>query len=272
MSHYAIGDLQGCYREFQALLAHIGFNPGRDTLYPVGDLVNRGPDSLACLRYIKRHESSILPVLGNHDLHLLAVCHGYGQQKRQDTLQAILAAPDRALLTGWLQQQPLLREYRDTFIVHAGVFPHWDDRETRLRAEETACFIRTRPQDYFAAMYGNSPDTDPDGSDTLGRLRFATNVFTRMRVLHRDGRLDFQFKSTLTQLPDHLLPWFRLPRKQTAANIVFGHWSTLGLHRENRTVCTDSGALWGGSLTAVDLDSGETFQVASTRRKAHFSP
>lgn len=267
MTYYAIGDLQGCFDEFQDLLAHIGFSRGRDTLWLVGDIVNRGPRSLDCLRYIKRHEDSIRTVLGNHDLHLLALAYGNGRLKQQDTVGGILAAPDREPLLDWLRRQPLMRRSGGQIIVHAGIWPQWDADTAQARADEVAEALRQRPQQYFDHMYGNLPDTDT-AADETGRLRFATNVFTRMRALTADGRMDFGFKSTLSDLPAGLIPWFRVPgRCVLSQQIVFGHWSALGLHRENGTAGIDTGALWGGRLTALNLENGEVFQVASRQRK-----
>lgn len=267
MTRYAIGDLQGCFEEFQELLAHISFCHGRDTLWLVGDIVNRGPQSLACLRYIKQHEHSIQTVLGNHDLHLLAVAHGHGRLKRQDTVSDILAAPDSQILLDCLRRQPLM-VHDDTFVlVHAGLWPQWTVAEAQKRADEVAHALQHEAPAYFAHMYGNRPDSDHP-ADTAERLRFATNVFTRMRALTADGRMDFDFKSTLADLPAHLLPWFRAPNRQHLSHrIVFGHWSALGLHAENQTCGIDTGALWGGKLTALNLDNGEVFQVASKQAR-----
>lgn len=273
MSHYAIGDLQGCFHEFQTLLAHIDFNPSRDTLWLVGDLVNRGPDSLACLRFIKQHENSILPILGNHDLHLLAVHHGFASSKRQDTLDAILNAPDRAILLDWLAAQPLLRQCGDTVIVHAGIWPEWTLETAQQRAREAEESIRRQPQHFFAHMYGNQPDSDSPKHSEIERLRFTTNVFTRMRTLHTDGstlRLNHSFKAPLNQLPPDLKPWFAIPRPMSHP-IVFGHWSALGLHQEANTTAIDTGALWGGQLTALNLETGQILQVASQQPAARFS-
>lgn len=269
MAHYAIGDLQGCFDEFQKLLAHIGFNHGSDTLWLVGDIVNRGPKSLACLRYIKQHESSIRTVLGNHDLHLLAIAYGQGVLKRGDTVGDILQADDCRILLDWLRSRPLMLHNERYVVVHAGIWPQWTVSEARLRADEVADALQTRPDWFFANMYGNTPDTDHARNETE-RLRFATNVLTRMRALHRNGRMDFDYKGTLAGLPPHLLPWFRSPDRQHLSHqTVFGHWSALGLYRGNSVFGIDTGALWGGRLTALDLGTEQIFQVAS-RQPKHF--
>lgn len=267
MAHYAIGDLQGCFAEFQELLAHIGFNHGRDTLWLVGDLVNRGPQSLACLRYVKQHESSIQTVLGNHDLHLLAIAHGQGKLKRSDTVGDILQAPDRQALLDWLLRQPLLLHNERYVLVHAGIWPQWTVAEAGQRAAEVAAALQSRPDWFFAHMYGNTPDTDRADNETE-RLRFATNVLTRMRALHRDGRMEFDYKGTLPAMPAELMPWFRAPERQHLSHqTVFGHWSALGLYRGENVFGIDTGALWGERLTALDLDSQQVFQVASRQPK-----
>lgn len=272
MSHYAVGDLQGCFAEFQTLLQHIDFNPGCDTVWLVGDMVNRGPDSLSCLRFIKQHESSIRPILGNHDLHLLAVAHGFGKLKRQDTLVPVLNAPDASILLDWLAEQPLINQYHQQLIVHAGVWPTWDLTTLQQRAAEVQQAVLREPKHFFANMYGNLPDCDSPNHSTAERLRFTTNVLTRMRALHHGQmpRLNHDFKSTLAKMPADLSAWFVLPR-QIGQTIVFGHWSALGLHRENRTIAIDTGALWGGSLSALNLDTGQILQVASQQPIAQHS-
>ena len=267
MAHYAIGDLQGCFAEFQELLDRIGFSHGNDTLWLVGDLVNRGPQSLDCLRYIKQHESSIRTVLGNHDLHLLAIAHGHGKLKRSDTVGDILSSPDRQALLDWLLHQPLMLQHGNNLIVHAGIWPQWTAEEAQSRAAEVAAVLQSRPDWFFAHMYGNTPDTDCADNET-DRLRFATNVFTRMRALHSDGRMDFDYKATLPEMPSGLMPWFRAPGRQTLGyQTVFGHWSALGLYRGENVAAIDTGALWGGELTALDLDTQQVFQVASKQPK-----
>ncbi|OAM27166.1 MULTISPECIES: symmetrical bis(5'-nucleosyl)-tetraphosphatase [Eikenella] len=267
MAHYAIGDLQGCFDEFQELLAHIGFQHGRDTLWLVGDLVNRGPQSLACLRYVKQHEGSIQTVLGNHDLHLLAIAHGHGKLKRSDTVGDILAAPDRQALLDWLLRQPLMLHTERHILVHAGIWPQWDVRQAQQRASEVAAALQSRPDWFFAHMYGNMPDTDRADNET-DRLRFATNVFTRMRALYRSGQMEFDYKGTLPDMPAHLMPWFRAPNRQTLSRqTIFGHWSALGLYQGENVAGIDTGALWGNRLTALDLSSQQIFQVASKQPK-----
>lgn len=263
MAHYAIGDLQGCLAPFQALLAEIGFNPGSDTLWLTGDLVNRGPQSLATLRFVRRHEHCMQTVLGNHDLNLIAIAHGYGRLKKSDTVTDILNAPDRLTLIDWLRLQPLLIRNEQQLLVHAGLWPDWDADTAAARCAEVEAALRhRRPQAFLAHMYGNTPLTDTAGSEAE-RLRFTTNVCTRMRALTRSGALDFDYKSTLAEMPATLQPWFRAPnRRQRSHRIVFGHWSALGLYQGDGVTGLDTGALWGGQLTAIELGSGRITQVA----------
>ena len=264
MAHYVIGDLQGCFAEYQALLAKLGFNPGVDTLWLTGDLVNRGPKSLATLRFVRANDGCMQTVLGNHDLHLLALDFGHGKIKRGDTIAEILTAPDRGALLGWLREQPLLVQEPNHVMVHAGLWPEWTLETAVSLANEVTHALQHDPADFFAHMYGNKPKRwAPDliGED---RLRFAVNVMTRMRALTLDGKLDFDFKSSLADMPNDLRPWFKSPdRRNTEITILFGHWSALGLYRGEHVVCLDTGALWGGPLTALDLNTQEIIQVPS---------
>lgn len=262
MAHYAIGDLQGCFDEFQALLAKIGFNPGVDTLWLTGDLVNRGPKSLETLRFVRKHDECMQTILGNHDLHLLALSYGIGKLKRGDTISDILQASDRNTLLDWLRTQPLLVQHEPYLMVHAGLWPDWSVALARQLAAETERVLCQHPEDFFAQMYGNKPHHWHDDLTGIKRLRFTTNVLTRMRAITADRALDFDFKSTLADMPDTLMPWFAAPHRQNQeVTIVFGHWSALGYLRRNNVVCLDTGALWGGPLTALDLHTQEIVQV-----------
>lgn len=268
MAHYAIGDLQGCLHEFQALLAEIGFNAGRDTLWLTGDLVNRGPQSLAVLRLVKRHAGCMRTVLGNHDLHLLAVAYGYARPKRGDTLAEILAAPERSVLLDWLRAQPLLIRTPEYLLVHAGIWPQWDADTAAARAADIEQALQSEPEHFFTHMYGNQPVRDTAVVGSHDARRFAINTFTRMRAVTLAGELDFDFKSTLGQLPPQLRPWFaHAQRRPLAQTVVFGHWSALGLYHGHGVLGLDTGALWGGSLTAANLDTGEIMQLASRNRR-----
>ncbi len=260
MAVYAIGDLQGCYDEFRALLDLLAFDPGRDRLWLTGDLVNRGPASLATLRYVKSLATCVSVVLGNHDLHLLAAAAVPERAllRRGDTLAGILAAPDREELLGWLSLQPLL--HRDARLgwsmVHAGLPPQWDLATAAACAAEVSAAMRSAPADFFRAMYGNQPDrwsADLRGDE---RLRFTVNSMTRLRIVDAEGRLLLKYKGGLDGMPRGAVPWFRAPRRRSAAErIVFGHWSALGYLASDAVVSLDSGCVWGGSLTALRLDA-----------------
>ncbi|NUE66793.1 symmetrical bis(5'-nucleosyl)-tetraphosphatase [Snodgrassella sp. ESL0253] len=264
MAQYVIGDIQGCLAEFQSLLTKLDFNPGTDTLWLTGDLVNRGPQSLATLRLVKQHDGCMQTILGNHDLHLLALHYGYGKLKRADTISDILNAPDRKELIDWLRQQPLYRQQADYVLVHAGIWPEWTCTQAQLLAQEVETVLQNTPQQFFAHMYGNKPDQWNNSLSGDERLRFITNSFTRMRALTDNGAMDFDYKGTLNDMPAHHLPWFEAPNRQnTDKTILFGHWSALGLYETNNVVCVDTGALWGGSLTAFNLDDRSVVQTPS---------
>jgi len=258
---YAVGDLQGCADEFEELLARLEFDPAHDRLWLVGDLVNRGPRSLEALRRAAALGDAVTAVLGNHDLHLLALARGNARWREGDqTLQPILEAPDRERLLDWLQRQPLLHEdpALGITIIHAGLAPQWDIALARDCARQLEAQLRgTASGDLFAHMYGNEPDIWCDDLDGWDRLRFIINAFTRLRVCdERDGRLLLKFKAGPDSLPAHALPWFRIPwRRSSGARIVFGHWSAQGYVNENGVLGLDTGCVWGGTLTAQRLDA-----------------
>lgn len=259
MALYAIGDVQGCFRPLQALLAKIDFSPRKDTLWFTGDLVNRGPQSLEVLRFIAGLGERAVAVLGNHDLHLLAVAAGLATTRPRDTLAPILAAPDRDALLHWLRHRPLLHvdTTHNIAIVHAGLVPQWDIAQARaLAAEAEAIFRGPGYQNFFAHMYGDTPDRWDPGFSGYERLRFIVNVCTRLRFCDRDGRLDLLHKGAPgTQAPS-LIPWFQAPaRRNRATRIVFGHWSTLGFYAGDGVLGLDTGCVWDGRLTAVRLDA-----------------
>lgn len=262
MAHYAVGDVQGCYAELAALLDLIGFNHGTDTLWLAGDLVNRGADSLSCLQFAMRYENSVQMVLGNHDLHLLAVSYGLAQTKRGDTLDAVLKHPKLHTMRDWLRTRPLLRHNDSHLLVHAGILPEWTaETAVGLAAEVSSELGGRHPKRFLSQMYGNHPSLWSPVLAGSDRLRFAVNVFTRMRVLDHRGALDFHFKSTYAEMPDGLHAWFDSPRRQPLRQtIVFGHWSALGYLSGKGVISLDTGAVWGGMLTAVRLDDGAVWQ------------
>ncbi|OBS10151.1 symmetrical bis(5'-nucleosyl)-tetraphosphatase [Acidihalobacter prosperus] len=272
MAVYAIGDLQGCLDPLQALLERLRFDPAADRLWLVGDLVNRGPQSLETLRFVRALGEAAVCVLGNHDLHLLALAAGVGTLRRGDTLQPVLDAPDAAELLGWLRLRPLL--HHDTALgwtlVHAGLPPEWDVPQARARAAEVEAELRDAPAALFEHLYGDQPDR---WSETLGgaaRLRFIVNALTRMRYLDPQRRLDHRCKDAPGAAADGLTPWFRVAgRRSVDARIVFGHWSTLGLINEPHLVALDTGCVWGGTLSAVRLDAPHRPLTAIPCPQAH---
>lgn len=255
MSIYAIGDIQGCFDDLQRLLTEIKFNKKKDQLWFVGDLVNRGPKSLETLRFIKSLGESAVCVLGNHDLHLLALAYGLSPYRAKDTLKPILKAKDRDELLDWLRNRPLFHYNDDFCLLHAGLPPQWDFSLAKKMAAQVEKALRG--DDYlafFKVMYGNEPDQWRDKLKISEQLRFTVNCFTRLRFCDTKGRLDFKYNGKLGSQPDHLVPWFDAPnRKNADLKIVFGHWSALGYHESNQCYAIDTGCLWGGQLTALKL-------------------
>jgi len=259
MARYAIGDIQGCCDELKALLERCHFSADRDQLWFVGDLVNRGPQSLETLRFVRALGANATVVLGNHDLHLLALAFGSRRKHKDgDTLDAVLDAPDRDQLLEWLLGRPLavFDEPRGDFLVHAGLVPEWTPRAAAKLAREVEAVLREDSRTLFDGMYGNKPDRWSDGLRGMDRMRFIINVFTRMRFCKRDGTVDLKAKGAPGEQAEDLYPWFDVPdRKSTEVRVVCGHWSTLGLKRRRDLLALDTGCVWGGALTAVDLDA-----------------
>lgn len=265
MALYAIGDVQGCLAALEALLAHIAFDPARDRLWLAGDLVARGPDSLGVLRRVKALGPAAQTVLGNHDLHLLAAHYGVVQPKPQDRTQAVLEAPDRQVLMDWLRQQPLLLvdSAQACLLSHAGIPPQWSLPQAQACAAELQAVLQgPAVADFLAAMYGNEPAAWQDSLHGLPRLRYITNAFTRMRLLHADGRLDFQHKEDLAATPPGLTPWYAWPNPALAGyRLLFGHWAALAGHTgQPRHIALDTGCVWGGCLSAYRVDDGQVFR------------
>jgi bis(5'-nucleosyl)-tetraphosphatase (symmetrical) len=269
MARYAIGDIQGCCDELKALLARLDFSADRDQLWFVGDLVNRGPQSLETLRTVRALGASATVVLGNHDLHLLALAYGSKRKAKDgDTLDAILEAPDRDQLLEWLLGRPLAvyDEPRGDFLVHAGLVPQWSPRDAAKLAREVEAVLRDDARTLFDAMYGNKPERWSDKLRGMDRLRFVINVLTRMRFCTRDGTVDLKQKGAPGEQPEEFLPWFDLPdRASRDVRVICGHWSTLGFLRRKDLLALDTGCVWGGALTAVNLDAeSEPVQLACT--------
>ncbi len=263
MATYAIGDLQGCYPSFQQLLELIQFNPQQDQLWLAGDIVNRGPDSLSLLRFIKQAGDAVIMVLGNHDLHLLMVAAGLAKMRSKDTLQPILDAPDGAELLFWLRQQRLFYTDGDYAMVHAGLLPSWSIKQAKQLAHEVEHALRQDDfQDTFSQLYGNTPDSWCDDYEGYQRLRVIINAMTRMRVCTSDGKMSFTFKGNPGDIPSGYFAWFDVPdRASKNTTIVCGHWSALGLYQTENIIALDTGCVWGGHLTAIRLQDRKIFQV-----------
>ena len=264
MATYAIGDVQGCFQALKGLLKRIAFNPKRDRLWLVGDLVNRGPDSLATLRFVKGLGNSAVCVLGNHDLHLIAVAEGHAVLRRDDTLEETLSAPDCAELIAWLRQRPLLHAEGGCAMVHAGLLPSWTIAQAQELAHEVENALRaTRYASLLASMYGNEPDRWNDRLSGYARLRVIVNAMTRMRVCTREGVMQLRYKGDSDALPTGALPWFAVPgRASSTTPIIFGHWSALGLVLESNVIGLDTGCLWGRKLSALRLEDRRLFQLS----------
>ena len=256
--HYLIGDLQGCCDAFERLLAEIGFSPSRDSLTVLGDLVNRGPQSLAVLRKVRDLGNAAEALLGNHDLHLLAVAHGVRPEHASDTLREILQAPDREAWLDWLRRRPLALMREGWLCVHAGVAPAWSAALTLSLAAEVETMLRGPDLgEFLPRMYGNKPAAWSDSLQGAERWRHVVNVLTRIRFVHADGALDFAAKEGAAAAPPGLLPWFEFPQRASSGTpIAFGHWSTLGLVNRPQLLGIDTGCVWGGALTAVRVDGG----------------
>lgn len=263
MSTYAIGDLQGCFLTLKALLRKIDFKPGSDTLWFVGDLVNRGAGSLECLRFVRALGAGAITVIGNHDLHLLAVAEGLGKIGAGDTLQPILDAPDCDDLLAWLRTRKLLHVQNGYAMVHAGLLPAWTWQQAQALTGEVETALRGKHyRELLENMYSNEPDHWQDELRGDARNRVVINATTRMRVLSVDGRMNLKFKGDIENIPQGLMPWFKAPTvRGTGQTMIAGHWSALGLHDTANFMGLDSGCVWGGELTAFRLEDRTIFQV-----------
>lgn len=257
---YAIGDVQGCADALQRLLARI---PDDADVWFCGDLINRGHDNLSVLRQVHALGSRARVTLGNHDIHLLGVAAGVRTPGRSDNLEDILLAPDAEFWLNWLRQWPLAHYEHGILMVHAGVLPQWTLEQTLQNAAEAHAMLAGDDYvEHLKTLFGSTPNRWKNALRGAERLRVIINAFTRMRVCAPDGTMDFQYKGTLDQVPDGLLPWFRLPKRKTADQaVIFGHWSALGLHHENNSLCLDTGCVWGQELTAYHYPSGEVISV-----------
>ena len=263
---YLVGDVQGCDAALGQLMDRLGFSPSRDHVVLLGDLVNRGPGSLAVLRRVRAWGDSATCLLGNHDLHLLAVAHGVRKQHRSDTLQDILDAPDRDAWLDWLRTRRMAVRHQGWLCVHAGLVPAWNSAQTlALATEVEALLAGPALADFLHVMYGNQPKRWDPGLTGHERWRYVVNVLTRLRFCQGDSTLDFDAKGGADTAPPGYLPWFDHPgRRSVGEPIAFGHWSTLGLINRPDLLALDTGCLWGGALSAARIDGGrrEIVQVA----------
>lgn len=264
MSIYAIGDVQGCFEPLVALVARIERETPGARYWLAGDLVNRGPHSLETLRFVRSLGERAVTVLGNHDLHLLAVAAGVRKQQAMDSLDAVLQAPDSRELIDWLRTRPLAHYEGGHLLVHAGVLPQWTASQAVLLAKEVERVLQGDDwADFMGEIYGNQPDRWQDDLTGTARWRCIVNGLTRLRFCSEDGRMDFKAKGEAADAPAGMVPWFETGYRQTAGRdtVVFGHWSALGLLLRADLIGLDTGCVWGRQLTAVRLDDRVVFQV-----------
>ena len=268
MATYAIGDIQGCFSALHKLLEQIQFDPARDRLWFVGDLVNRGPDSLAVLRVVKGLGNAAITILGNHDLHLLAVWSGIATLHRKDTFREVLVAPDCEELLSWLRHRPLIHRENGFLLVHAGLLPHW----TAAHAVELAHEVEAALQrDDFRTVlptiyYRNSHAIWGADLTQRDRLGLITNILTRLRVCSPTGIPDFSFKGPPNQAPKGYIPWFQIPNRVShEETIIFGHWSALGVMIDKKLLALDGGCVWGRELVGISLENRQLFRVSCSR-------
>ena len=263
MATFAIGDVQGCFEELEQLLGEIGFSPSRDRLWFVGDLVNRGPDSAAVVRFVRDLGERAVVVQGNHDLHLLALAAGHAKRRADDTFDDLLAAPDRDELLDWLRFRPMLHVEDEYVMVHAGLLPSWSVAQAQDLAAEVEAELRSRRYRLFLAeLYGSRPDAWDDSLRGMDRLRVIVNAMTRMRFCSADGVMELRVKGEVEQAPPGFMPWFEVPgRKMRGVPVICGHWSALGLKLKRDLLALDTACVWGGALTAVRLEDRRLFQV-----------
>jgi len=265
MTTYAIGDIQGCYHAFQALLARIQFNQKSDQLWLVGDLVNRGSGSLEVLRWCYAHQANLKVVLGNHDLHALVVANGIVPAHKSDTFDALFAADDCDVLLNWLRHQHLIYHEDNYLMVHAGLLPQWTVEQAVTYAGEVEAALQGDEYlGFLSRMYGDFPNRWCDTLTGADRLRILTNAMTRLRVCTEQGEMEFSFNGELKDVPDGFMPWFDVPTRATQdVQVIFGHWSALGLQQRENVYALDTGCLWGGRLTAMNIHTKAITQVES---------
>ena len=269
MSRYAVGDLQGCLKPLQCLLEQVSFNPQHDQLWLVGDLVNRGPDSLATLRYLHSIKDSLRITLGNHDLHYIALARGTTDKGRHPTLDALLSAPDCDELMQWLLQQALVLRSDDGryLMSHAGIPNAWSSEQALALSREVEAVLQgPQTDEFFRNMYGDEPLKWDDNLTGYERLRAITNHLTRMRICDADGRLELRYKGIAAEIPAPYRPWFEWQTKNSRSEtLIFGHWAALEcITNRNDIIALDSGCVWGRHMTMLDMDSGEFYRCSCT--------
>jgi bis(5'-nucleosyl)-tetraphosphatase (symmetrical) len=264
---YAIGDVQGCYDALRRLLDIVSFDPPRDSVWFVGDLVNRGPQSRETLRYIISLGDAAVSVLGNHDLHLLVAASGYTKVYPGDTFQDVLNAPDREELLHWLRQQKLMHVDRGYAMVHAGLLPQWTIAQALALAHEAETVLRgANHDDFLRPLYGNLPSRWSEALSGDDRQRVIVNAMTRMRLSTADGEMEFRHKLGPVDMPPGFMPWYEVPgRASRGTPILFGHWASLGVLLREDVIGLDSGCVWGRKLTALRLEDRRTFQCGCVR-------
>lgn len=255
MRHFFVGDLQGCFKELQALLHTVKFEPQRDKLWLTGDLVARGPDSLACLEFVKDLDDSAQTVLGNHDLHLLAIAYGIKSPKTSDKLAPLISSPRFPEFIDWLRQQPVLSKVdKDCYLVHAGISPQWSVKKAKSLAKKIQITLNSdaNTKKLLEHMYGDEPSYWSDSLSEADQLRYAINVFTRMRYCYADGRLDMSSKQPIGKQPKGLVPWFEICPLLDKVDIIFGHWASLeGKTSKSSAIALDTGCVWGKGMTML---------------------
>lgn len=261
---FAVGDLQGCLEPLERLLHDVKFNPKKDELWCVGDLVNRGPDSLGTLRLLYKMRDSIKVVLGNHDLHLLAIAYGQKKPKGHEELLNIVEADDSKTLLKWLRQQPLFYwdEKRNVAMAHAGIPPMWSPKKARKRSQEVEAILQSSfHKQFYAEMYGNEPAVWDKSLEGMDRLRVIVNYFTRMRFMGPNGELELASKEGAGAAPTGCKPWFEYPNNLKGTKLLFGHWAALeGLFDHPDVTGLDTGCVWGGNMTMLNVETGKRFQ------------
>ncbi|MFP5287199.1 MAG: symmetrical bis(5'-nucleosyl)-tetraphosphatase [Thermoanaerobaculia bacterium] len=268
MATYAIGDVHGCFDTLKKLLERIRFDPRKDRLWMVGDLVNGGPRSLDVLRWVVENDGRIVAVLGNHDLHLLARAAGLSKPKKRDTLEEILNASDRDDLLAWLRSRPLIHRDGEAVLVHAGFFPDWSVRQAERLAREVEKILQgDEAEELLPSVDVKTPERWQDELSGLDRARVALAGFAKLRTLDSEGRMCAEFTGPPEKAPEECIPWYAFPGRQSAgATVIFGHWAALGFRIENGVAALDSGCVWGGELTALRLDDWKAFPEPAIER------